>query len=228
MQVTREIFEAQKYPRFGSSNPEAMDMEFWKLMIRNGESAIWARGQFGATYEDTPSPVWSFERFGMTRTELADGRVICIAGEHEDFYDRDFNIYNDVIVFFPDNEIAIFGYPKEDFPPTDFHTATLIEDQIIVIGTLGYVWERQPGVTNVHRLDCNTYHMERLDTQGDNPGWISGHEAMAEDSGSKIIVTDGQIFEWQGEGSIQQRQQIYRGNPDYYQLDLTTLRWTRV
>lgn len=40
-------------------------------------------------------PVWCFNRFGATRTKLPDGRTVCIGGEHEDFYDPDFYIYND-------------------------------------------------------------------------------------------------------------------------------------
>ena len=43
-------------------------------------------------------PFWSWQRFGRTSTALPDGRVIHIAGEHEDFYDPDFCIYNDVMV----------------------------------------------------------------------------------------------------------------------------------
>ena len=35
-----------------------------------------------------------FFRLGGTRTELSDGRVIWIGGEHEDGYDPDFCIYN--------------------------------------------------------------------------------------------------------------------------------------
>ena len=43
-------------------------------------------------------PVWCFSRFGTSLTELPDGRFVQIGGEHEDFYDPDFCIYNDVTV----------------------------------------------------------------------------------------------------------------------------------
>jgi hypothetical protein len=37
-------------------------------------------------------PAWCAARFRQSRTTLADGRVIRIAGEHEDYYDADFFI----------------------------------------------------------------------------------------------------------------------------------------
>lgn len=37
--------------------------------------------------ESLPGPFWSWERFGRTSTALHDGRVIPVAGEHEDCYD---------------------------------------------------------------------------------------------------------------------------------------------
>jgi hypothetical protein len=59
-------------------------------------------------------------------------------GEHEDHYDPDFFIHNDVVVRTPDGEVAIYGYPTEVFLPTDFHTATLLPASIVLIGSLGY------------------------------------------------------------------------------------------
>ena len=41
-------------------------------------------------------PFWSFDRYGMSVTHLEDGRIILIGGEHEDYYDPYFFIYNDV------------------------------------------------------------------------------------------------------------------------------------
>ena len=83
-------------------------------------------------------PGWCFDRFGQSTTVLPDGREVLIAGEHEDYYDPDFFIYNDVVVRAPDGKVAIYGYSKEAFPPTDFHTATLLPDSIVLIGSLGY------------------------------------------------------------------------------------------
>jgi hypothetical protein len=46
-----------------------------------------------------PIPVFCFRRFGRTETKLPNGRIVYIGGEHEDIYDPDLNIYNDVVVF---------------------------------------------------------------------------------------------------------------------------------
>ena len=75
-------------------------------------------------------PVWCFDRFGQSMTILPDGRRIFIAGEHEDWYDPDFFIYNDVVVISTNGDIEhIFGYPIEVFPPTDFHAAAYVPTQ---------------------------------------------------------------------------------------------------
>ena len=70
--------------------------------------------------------MWCFDRFGTSKTALEDGRTVHIGGEHEDFYDPDFHIYNDVIVVSSSGQVAIYGYPLEAFPPIDFHSATLV------------------------------------------------------------------------------------------------------
>lgn len=132
---------AGRSPRFGTGNPSRMDLPFWHHMVRTGETAYAARQQFDPGTDDG-GPVWCFHRFGPTRTRLPDGRVVCVGGEHEDYYDPDFCIYNDVVVAHPDGRIEIFGYPKDVFPPTDFHTATLCDDRVILLGGLGYAGER--------------------------------------------------------------------------------------
>ncbi len=79
-----------------------------------------------------------------------------IAGEHEDCYDPDFQIYNDVVVLHPDGRMDILGYPREIFPPTDFHSATLVGEQIFIIGGLSYPEERQAAKTRVYCLKLQT------------------------------------------------------------------------
>src|SRR4029077_13978668 len=126
-------------------------------VLKSGYGPYRARDQFNAPPSHAPGAVWTFDRIGSTSTELPDGRVVCIAGEHEDFYDPDFYIYNDVIVLQPTGQIEIYGYPKEVFPPTDFHTATLPIDQVVIVGGLGYKNERRPGHTPVYSLNLSNY-----------------------------------------------------------------------
>src|SRR5438270_5620976 len=114
MEITREIFDAQQQRRFGESNPERMPLVFWEWMVRTSEEARlrdWTEGddvpghtpyqlrvRFGQDGDYSRGPVWNFDRMGATRTPHPDGRMICIAGEHEDHYDPDFCIYYDVVV----------------------------------------------------------------------------------------------------------------------------------
>jgi hypothetical protein len=236
MEITREVFEAQQQRRFGESNPERMPLAFWEWMVRKSEEARlrdWTEGddvpghtpyqlrvRFGQDGDYSRGPVWNFDRIGATRTPHPDGRIICIAGEHEDHYDPDFCIYNDVIVIDLDGSIAIYGYPKDVFPPTDFHSATLVGDRVIVIGRLGYMGERRPGVTPVMALDLTSYQFSELPSRGEPPGWIFRHEAELNPEG--ITLRGGQVYEEiEGEPRI-------RRNFDDFLYDLVSGRWTRL
>jgi hypothetical protein len=138
------------------------------LMMRDGKlksthGPYRARDFFHVPLNRGDGPIWTFERYGATRTELSDGRIICIGGEHEDYYDPDFHIYNDVVVFGPEDKIEIYDYPKEIFPPTDFHTANPVGDKIIVIACLGNVEDRRPGFTLVYSVDTASHRGSPMD-----------------------------------------------------------------
>lgn len=247
MKVTREMFDLQRRPRFGNSNPERMNFAFWEWMVRgsqapsidvegpleevdlamrdgvlkSGFGPYRARDLFEIPVTREDGPVWTFERMGATRSSLPDGRVVCIAGEHEDFYDPDFYIYNDVIVLQPTGEIEIYGYSKEVFPPTDFHTATVANDQIVIIGCLGYKKERRPGHTPVYSLDLSNYCISEIKTSGDMPGWIS-KQGASYDSKGVITIRAGQLVqEYEGEQRI-------RRNFEDYALDVKSGVWQRL
>lgn len=140
--ITRELFLEWRSPRLGNANPSVLTNPVWEWLIRTRMNAYQATETFGGPSALEAGPGWCFERFGQTTTMLADGREVMIAGEHEDSYDPDFFIYNDVVVREPDGKITIYGYSKEVFPPTDFHTATLVQGAIVLIGSLGYMEER--------------------------------------------------------------------------------------
>jgi ankyrin repeat protein len=181
---------------FGAANPERMQKPFWEGMVRAGISAFEAAQAFDPGCQHAYSPVWCAMRFGQSITFLPDGRIVQIGGEHEDYYDPDFCIYNDVFVNGVDGSISIFGYPEEVFPPTDFHTATLVDGGIYVIGSLGYLRKRRYGETPVYRLDVETLRMQRIDTHGEAPGWIYDHRTdrirpgLLRVSGGKLVTTD--------------------------------------
>lgn len=186
--------------RFGVRNPEPIDEPFWIAMIRAGVPAYSAGMKYAAPLTCPRLPIWSAHRFGQSVTRLPDGRFVQVGGEHEDFYDADFCIYNDVFVHAPDGSIAIFAYPEEVFSPTDFHTATLIGDTLYLVGGLGYQGKRRYGTTPVYRLDLETFAIERLATSGPAPGWIYGHRAESREASvlrvwGGTVVTAGETSE---------------------------------
>src|SRR5262249_48253111 len=149
--------------------------------------------QFNGPSALETGPGWCFDRFGQSSTTLGDGRTVLIAGEHEDSYDPDFYIYNDVVVRYPDDRIDIFNYPREVFPPTDFHTATLAGNRIVVVGTLGYRQDRKPGTTPVMVLDLDTFAFSPVVTSGTPPGWLSSHQAVLSPDGTSILIQKGNL-----------------------------------
>ena len=197
-----------------------MHEPFWEAMVRAGISGYQAADSFDLASPSAGSPVWSAMRFGQSITFLPDGRIVQIAGEHEDHYDPDFCIYNDVVVHSGDGSVAIFGYPEAVFPPTDFHTATMVDGSIYVIGSLGYEGARRYGETPVYRLDVTTLSMERLDTNGEGPGWIYEHRA-GRVGPSEIRVSGGKVAT-QADGG-----EAHMENTDAFLLDVTRLIWRR-
>jgi len=220
IKATRDDFVAAKDRRFGRSNPELLNLPFWKAMVGSGAIAYRARETF-PDEEPHAGPIWCFRRFGKSITELPDGRIIEIAGEHEDSYDPDFCIYNDVIVHHGDGTFDIYGYPKECFPPTDFHTATLVGNYIYLIGNLGYPEDRKHGETPVYRLETSALEMEKVATSGVRPGWISRHKATRCGHDS-IRISGGKI--WVLEGDVEK----YEDNENDFVLHLGTFAWSKV
>ncbi|HVK16359.1 MAG TPA: ankyrin repeat domain-containing protein [Fimbriiglobus sp.] len=218
LNCTASDYQADKHRVFGRSNPERMNFPFWKAMVANGGSAYHARERFdqGRLSDDA---IWCYDRFGMSLTELQGGRVIEIAGEHEDYYDPDFCIYNDVIVHHGDGTFDIYGYPEVVFPPTDFHTATLVGNVIFIIGNLGYAGSRRYGTTPVYRLDIHSLAIEPVATTGNLPGWISRHRAKL--VGCGIEVSGGKVCDRLG------NEERYEDNSNTFVLDLETRTWSR-
>jgi hypothetical protein len=219
-------------PRYGIQHPECVENPIFDLAIRNNWTGFHLaehlqlrrtaidfgnKPWFSAYREHTMGPFWSWERFGRTKTSLPDGRIIHIAGEHEDSYDPDFCIYNDVVIECPEErKFEIYLYPKKVFPPTDFHTATLVGSDIILIGSLGYRDMRHVGETQVMMFDTNTLTFKNIATSGDRPGWIWKHrsELIGKD---KILVVGGKVET--SEGSVD--------NKDLFELDLGSMQWSR-
>lgn len=176
-------------PRFGDLNPTLTNNPVWNWLIKTKISA-W-KATKASEHDFYKGATWCFDRFGQTTTQLADGRVIYIGGEHEDYYDPDFYIYNDVVVENTDKSLDIYTYPIDVFMPTDFHSATLLGDKIIIVGRLGYAAHREINDTPVYILDINTFAIEKISTLGVVPGWIFEHAATLMDDGKTLLITGG-------------------------------------
>jgi ankyrin repeat protein len=218
--LSKEEYLAQKNRTFGKSNPQKCEIPFWYDMVRCNAGAWKARQQFDDKDSFNDQPVWCYERFGKSITAIGDGEFIEIAGEHEDSYDPDFCIYNEVFHHKGNRELTIYQYPDDIFPPTDFHTATLVNEFIYIIGNLGYPAERGYGTTPVYRLDINSFEILNIETCGECPGWIYNHSANLK--GQSIIrIQGGEILEKAGDDETHQLNELD------FELDLNTLKWTK-
>ena len=215
---TKEEFLLWREPRLGKDNPTKLNSLVWEYGVCSYESAYGLNKKFN--YSSTKSATWCFSRIGKTVTLLADGREIHIAGEHEDFYDSDFYIYNDVIVIEPDDSIIFYNYPKDVFLPTDFHSATLIEDIIVIIGNISYPEYREIGVTQIYQLDIDSFKITKIESIGNNPKWISRHKAILSEDKKSIKIIGGQIDVGGNRSLIE--------NIDEWELNVKTWEWRQL
>ncbi|MBX7165129.1 MAG: ankyrin repeat domain-containing protein [Pirellulales bacterium] len=221
LRIAPSDYRRHKSPRHGSQNPERMDFPFWQEMIRTGVNAHSAREQFNDHNPSAePGAVWCYDRFGSSLTPLDDGRFVQIAGEHEDYYDPDFFIYNDVVIHDGKGDFQIYGYPQDVFPPTDFHTATLCRDGIYIVGCLGHPTQRRSGYTPVYRLMLESWRITPVETAGEMPGWIHGHRASYDPDRNSIRIVGGEI-------QLVADDETPRlvPNEHEFELDLTRLQW---
>lgn len=184
--ISRHMFAAQYQVRRGKANPEIVDIPFWREQIRTGNSGFLGKVAAVGRAVQTNAPIWSFERYGRTATRLDDGRLVLIGGAHQDRHDPDYCIYSDVTVIGAHGAITQYCYPTAAFPPTNFHTATLVDDGIWLIGNLGYEGSCVRGQTQVMWLSLTDFSIHKVATSGHPPGWIYGHEVTSLDGAIHI------------------------------------------
>ena len=216
--VTADLFKAWRSPRYGKANPERMDNPLWEWLIGCRLDAYRANQALHGPSSIDAGPMWCFDRFGQSTTPLGDVTVL-IGGEHEDHYDPDFQIYNDLVVITPGGGTEIYGYPRSEFPPTDFHSATPTDRSIVLIGSLGYLQERRVGETQVLIVERPGWRASLVECIGDPPGWIHGHRAELHE-GSSIVVTGGKLFRGRELSLVE--------SIDDWKLHLNGWRWERL
>lgn len=217
--VTREVFLQWRDARRGESPAESMTNPYWVWLIESEISSYGANQLFDGPSSYGGSPAWSRDRFGQSDTTLPDGRRILIAGEHEDYHDPDFYIYNDVFVISAEGDIEILGYPASEFPPTDFHTATLLGEDLILVGSLGYPDDRKPATTQVLVLNTESWEVTRKETGGNGPGWIHRHRTELTEDRRSLIIRGG---------LVSSPDQDLIENIDDWKLDLASWQWSRL
>ncbi len=81
--------------------------------------------------------------------------------------------------------------------------------------------DRRPGYTQVFRLNINTLKMERIETNGEMPGWINKHKSFY-DGKSIITIKGGKlIVDKDGE-------EDYVDNEHEYYLCLKSMEWRKM
>lgn len=194
--ITSEDFANFHCRVFGKSNPERRGLGnvLIEAMVKSMVGAYSLRAKFDDGTADSKvikGPVFCYDRFGCSIVCLGGDdennnnnddenesssklpsylrkKYLLIGGEHEDAYDPDFQIYNDVFVFDPQHRTyEMFAYPREAFSPTDFHTATLVPHlgAVFIIGNVGYADDRVVGYTPVYRLDLMTMRITKIETK---------------------------------------------------------------
>lgn len=185
-------FDDWQSPKRGEANPENQTNLVWSWLAR---TKAWpGAAHKAAGTGERRYPGWCFDRFGQSKTELADRSVIYIGGEHEDSYDPDFYIYNDVVILRPDGAMEFYGYPTAVFPPTDFHSATRVGDEIYILGGLGYPSDRDYSSTFVFRLCLSDLSIHRVQTDGPAPAWLCRHTAELDEACQKIVCSGGEVI----------------------------------
>lgn len=219
--VTRWRYRKWRYARRGKVPGEDMTNPVWDWLIRTRLDAYSAEMEVRGKASFPKAARWCCNRFGQTATLLPDGREIWIGGEHEDHYDPDFFIYNDVIIHEPDGQIKIIGFPADYFPPTDFHSATLLPDgnSILLIGGLSYPDSRKYGTTPLRIYDVAANTFTEIEASGESPGWICCHQATLSDDGKRIHIRRGKISSLEHD---------YLDNIDDWELDLENRVWNRL
>lgn len=225
--ITRELFDLWREPRFGVTNPTDLTNPVWVWLVKKKlhpdqiVREMLSDEEWENRFDGTPKPeklTWCACRDQMTLTTLPDQTKIIIGGQNEDsFIPGGIVSYNDVIVIRPSGEISIYGYPENVFPLTYWHTATLFQDKIVIIGNSKYNIIKNGNYNFVYILNILTWEIERVETGGEVPPLIAHHEAKLDEGGGALLIRGGEFDRGPDLPSV--------ANIDVWSLDLATYTW---
>jgi hypothetical protein len=240
--ISEPDYKRDQTPVYGTQNPELANKPFWCAMAKCRTDAFYAekllRERHGYTLQSPNDPVWGNDRAGQTLNVLPGGSFVEIGGLSDplDPYDRDHHCYNDVIVHNGKGHCDIYIYPKDVFPQTYYHSATLVGSQIYIIGN---AWgknepKKYVGYTLVYVLNLDNFQINKVETSGNMPGWIFKHKA-AFDGSNTIILSQGTIFTGVTDTGVTYKNTNrtkkdfhYKENTVRYSLCLKTMRWNQL
>jgi hypothetical protein len=219
--------------RVGTRNPERIEDLFWHFKVAQELATrgllskqqmevarqAWKQANKNKGISDgVIHPLWSFRRHGQTQTTLPDGRMLFVAGEHEDAYDRDFFIYNDVVVLgsrWPNRDIRLsrIDFPSNRFSFSNANWCGNHHDRVTGLSRAKALWKHTgcaPRHENTSRIDAKyDRRSTRLDPQARSRAIGVQWRLYLRRRGASTHTRAG--------GSDRQR--------DRFTLDLTILRW---
>ncbi|KAK3321672.1 hypothetical protein B0H66DRAFT_552413 [Apodospora peruviana] len=206
-----------------TSNPTLMNKPFWKYMIAKGADAYSARKMLDIRDIGYNAPMWCFDRFGMSTTWLPDGRIVFIGGEHEDFYDPDFFIYNDVVVVQPATEPeTVDVWTVVEREPDDYRFGTNTDGSLSYTVTTKQVWLPRKRILPPKPDEITVYGYPRTvfpPTDFHIAVYVGGH---AEEDGAGFIYVIGGVGYRAGDWCV------HRDGTAVFRLDLESFRMEKV
>lgn len=188
-------------------------------MIKNRASAYEIDDALKVFNPEKDGPAWCFSRYAQSVSELENGSKIYIGGAYEDYYTAQFHVYNDVVVEGVDGRIQIYGYPTDVFPPTDYHSATVVGRNLYIVGNGWRGPEHASVGVPVYTLNLENFSIRSIPSNGDVPIGLRGHDADLSECGESVLFRGGSISHpnWSSVDNI-----------DTWELSLKSGTWSRL
>lgn len=156
---------------FGAANPTKFDdrVKLWLASAMRQELDPVRTYWENSNDIFVPNGLWTFERTGNSIELLPDGRVIFVGGYEDYACPLSGQCYNDILVVEPDGTTALYGYPKEAFPPLAGHAFFATVEWAYLFGNAAQETRSRTGPSDLYRVHLQTFVVEKVRVQGDIP-----------------------------------------------------------